>query len=96
MPDTDRTDVLIAKVCNADYVLRIPLKREKAPGDDKGHEGSSCLFAGFAGAADLPTAALAFSAPDPTEQLRVATFAAFLLARTAYLTPPPQGPPVGV
>ena len=94
MPDTGRTDVLVAKVCNADYVLRIPLKRDNKPAEDSSHQSSNCLFAGFGGDAPLPEAELVTALAPPVHQARVAALAELLLERVAYLTPPGRGPPV--
>jgi len=90
----NRTDVLVAKVCNADYVLRIPLKRDAEPGKQSGHQSNHCLYAGFAGDAPLASASVLLALPVPHTEVRIATFARFVLGRIANLLPPGRGPPV--
>ncbi|QKG72089.1 hypothetical protein [Erythrobacter mangrovi] len=93
MPDTGRTDVIVAKVCNADYVLRIPLNRDTKPEDTAGHQDGHCLFAGFSGDAPLASTAVLLALPPPVAELRIVSFARLNLGRIAYLLPPGRGPP---
>lgn len=94
MPDTGRTDVIIAKMCNADFTVRIPLKREKAP-DRDGHQAQEhCVFGGLAGAGMLPALPVVPIAPPPAHQLRIATLVALDLVPPGHILPPGRGPPL--
>lgn len=94
MPDTGQPDVIVAKMCNSSAVVVIPLNRGKTPEESTKHESGPCLFAGFAGDAPLPEHAPVLSVSPSIDQQALATFAAFLLERTAFLLPPGRGPPV--
>lgn len=94
MPDTDRSDVIVAKMCNSAATVTIPLKRDIAPDEKAAHDSAPCLFAGFAGDAPLPSIATVLAAPVPPGQQPIAVLAALLLQRSAYLLPPNRGPPV--
>lgn len=96
MPDVGRDGYITARVCNADYTIRIPLNRDDAPEKQAPHESAPCLFAGFSGAM-LPPADPAFLLDRvPPDQVRVATLARLLLQRPIRLTPPGRAPPVTV
>lgn len=93
MPDVNRSDVIVAKVCNAAYRVVIPLDRkDKKPAS--GHHEAPCAFAGFAGDAPLPASAAPIPLAPPQVQQRVATLAPLVLERTARLLPPGRAPPV--
>ena len=48
MPDVDRSDAIVAKMCNSAMTVTIPLGRERVPDDSAAQHSAPCLFAGFA------------------------------------------------
>ena len=95
MPDTDRTDVIVAKMCNSTATVTITLDRETSPDEPAAHESGACLFAGFAGDAPLPETSATADRAAPAAQQPIGVLAALLLERTAFLLPPGRAPPVG-
>ena len=53
MPDVDRSDAIVAKMCNSAMTVTIPLGRERVPDDSAAQHSAPCLFAGFASDAPL-------------------------------------------
>ena len=94
MPDVDRSDAIVAKMCNSAMTVTIPLGRERVPDDSAAQHSAPCLFAGFASDAPLGGSPLVVTAAILAEQRGVAVLAALQLARTAYLLPPGRAPPV--
>ena len=94
MPDVDRSDAIVAKMCNSAMTVTIPLGRERVPDDSAAQHSAPCLFAGFASDAPLGGSPLVVTAAILAEQRGVAVLAALQLARTASLLPPGRAPPV--
>ena len=93
MPDTDRTDVIVAKMCNSTATVTITLDRKTSPDEPAAHESGACLFAGFAGDAPLPETSATADRAAPAAQQPIGVHAALLLERTAFLLPPGRAPP---
>ncbi|BBI20045.1 hypothetical protein EKJ_08920 [Qipengyuania flava] len=94
MPDTDRTDVIVAKMCNSPATVTITLDRDTSPDEPAAHESGACLFAGFAGDAPLPEMPVTAGRTVPPAQQPIGVLAELLLERTAFLLPPGRAPPV--
>lgn len=94
MPDVGQDGYITAKVCNADYTVRIPLNRKDVPEKQVPHESAPCLFAGFTGAMLPPDDPAKLADRMPPEQIRIAALARLLIERADRITPPGRAPPV--
>ena len=94
MPDTGRTDTIVAKMCNSTATVVIPIDRKSGPAEPTTHETGTCLFAGFAGDAPLPETSVGADRMVPPAQQPIGVLASLLLERAAYLLPPGRAPPV--
>lgn len=94
MPDTGQPDVIVAKMCNSDQTVTIPLNRDQVPEPDGHDRQEPCAFGGLAGAALLPELPIATLAPLPADQLRIAALIELALLPPAHVLPPGRGPPL--